>query len=39
MLWPVSFSIAATAFWSIGAAIVIAIPVRPARPVRPTRWT
>ena len=37
MDWPISFSISATAFWSAGATIVIAVPLRPARPVRPIR--
>ena len=39
MLWPISFSIAATALLSAGATMVIAVPLLPARPVRPMRWT
>ena len=39
MLWPISFSIAATLLVSDGATTVMAVPVRPARPVRPMRWT
>ena len=39
MLWPISFSIAATDLLSAGATMVMAVPLRPARPVRPMRWT
>ena len=39
MVWPISFSIAATALPSIGATMVMAVPLKPARPVRPMRWT
>ena len=37
-LWPVSFSIAATASASSRVASVTAMPFIPARPVRPIRW-
>ena len=39
MLWPISFSISATALPSPGPTMVMAVPVLPARPVRPMRWT
>ena len=39
MLWPISFSIAATDLPSTGLTMVMAVPVLPARPVRPMRWT
>src|SRR5215831_5509912 len=39
MVWPISFSIAATFLPSAGATMVMAVPLRPARPVRPMRWT
>ena len=39
MVWPISRSIAATDLPSIGATMVMAVPLKPARPVRPMRWT
>ena len=39
MVWPISFSMAATFFWSEGVTMVMAVPLRPARPVRPIRCT
>ena len=39
MVWPISRSMAATALPSIGATMVMAVPLKPARPVRPMRWT
>lgn len=39
MLWPISFSISATALPSPGPTMVMAVPLLPARPVRPMRWT